>query len=718
MKISSILLLCILCCVVTITASIAPDEGMWLLTQIGQLPLDEMQRHGLKLTPQQIYNPDGPSLKDAMVLIPGGTGSFISTTGLIITNHHVALSALQSVSSVGEDYLKDGFHAQSREQEISVPNYTCQVVVSIKDVTREVLDTLSDTMTAEARMAAIRAKSREIEKSTKGTSDFDTQVSETYNGAKYFLYTFQNFKDIRIVYAPPYAIGNYGGEVDNWYWPRHTGDFTIMRAYVAADGRPATYSKDNIPYKPTVYLPISSKGYAKDSFAMLMGFPGRTFRYRTAAEVQLARDETLPLTMELFKKRMDIIEAAGTNNRALQIKYQTVWRRLANSYKNYEGTLQGMRRANILKQRETQERAFEEYLSTSQSAPGGPTTVLEDIRKEYATLKTFNQKQIVYNQIMTGVDVLALANRFKSFAQSHPDGTPKAGEKELAEVKNEITARFKDSDIGVDREILIALLLRASELPSDQQIDAVQELIGSRSGMDKEKYVREVVNELFEDSRLTSASTAEDLLKRSQDDIMDDPLVDFAARFDDDAAVIQSKTTAFNANIARLRAQLLGMTMAWRKNELYPDANRSLRFSYGEVKPYSPRDAVHYDYVTRLGGVIEKETGEEPFIVPPRLKELWEKREYGSYLDSTINDVPVAFLANLDITGGNSGSPVINGNGEFIGIAFDGNWEAVVGDYLYQDDLNRSINVDARYILFLLDKYSGAQNILSELDIR
>lgn len=704
-----------------LSASTFPDEGMWMLTQLDKLPWPTMQQHGLALTSQQIYSEKTTSLKDAIMLFGGGTSSFVSPEGLILTNHHVAFSAIQTVSSVADDYLKNGFYAKSREEELSVPTYTAQIVAAIKDVTSEILGAVSDTMSAENRAKTITAKSREIEKSAKGTTDNECRVSETYNGVKYVLYTYEIIRDIRLVYAPPTAIGNYGGEVDNWYWPRHTGDFSFMRAYVGADGKSAKYSKQNVPYKPKTFLPISVEGFDEGSFAMIMGFPGRTFRYRTSAEIRLAKEETLPLTMELFRTRMGIIEAAGKKDRAIEIKYASKWRGMANTYKNYQGTLEGMNSAYVLKKRMDREEEFKTFLAAKPQLQSNYGTVVADIASAYDELKTFNKKQTVLNQILSVSDIVGIARRFRDFANNiTKDSTGKEGptEASVKEMKETITNILKDVDVSVDKELLTALVLKGADLPSAQRINAVQRIVGDRVGEKREKAVREYVNDLFDDSKCTSQNDCEKLLTKSKSDIKDDELVQFFEELDKDNQPLQVQVTAFNAKIGKLRGKLLEAWMAWKGPDIYADANRTLRFTYGTVASYNPRDAVHYNFETTLRGVMEKETGEEPFVVPPKLRELWEKKDFGKYADQKTGDVPVAFLADLDITGGNSGSPVINGKGELIGLAFDGNWEAVVGDYLFQESLNRTISVDARYILFVLDKFSGAQNILNELSIR
>lgn len=698
-----------------------PDEGMWTLNQLEKLDWGKIKQTGLQLTPEEIYNSSDKSLKDAIVLLGGGSSSFISPNGLLLTNHHVAFGAIQSVSSVEEDRLKNGFFAGTREEELSIPSYSAQIVVSQKDVTDEIISVVNDTMSSELRSKTIQNKIQEIEKREKGNSEYNCRVNDFYNGVKYYLFTYDVFKDIRLVYAPPTAIGNYGGEVDNWMWPRHTGDFALMRAYVAPDGKRAKYSKENVPYKPKVFLPISDKGVKENDFAMILGFPGRTFRYRTSDEIKLAKDETLPLSAELFKIRMDIVEAAGKKDRATEIKYASKWRSWANTYKNYLGSLDGMRRTDILSVKKADEEKFIGFIQSSPDIQKKYGTVLADIATAFEELKTFNRQQVVLSQLMGCSDVLNLAHRFRNFATSFvKDSTGEIvpNKQTLSELQDFLPNAFKNTNFEVDRELLIAMLNKAADLPAGQELTAMKKIIDGKTGSKRLEAITEFVDDLYDDSKLLTFKGSEKLLTKSPEDILDDEFVNLSSALNIDNSKLNAKATLFNQKLSRLRGKLMEARMAWKGTDIYADANRTLRLTYGQVKPYDPRDAVHYDYITSLGGIMEKETGEDPFTVPEKLKTLWKQKDFGKYVDTKINDVPVAFLANLDITGGNSGSPVINGKGEVIGLAFDGNWEAVVGDYLFQEKMNRTISVDARYILFILDKFSDAKNILDELLIK
>ncbi|HEX9007258.1 MAG TPA: S46 family peptidase [Bacteroidota bacterium] len=689
------------------------DEGMWLLNSIAKLPLAPMTQHGLELTPEQIYSATKPSLKDAIILLGGGTGSFISADGLIITNHHVAFAGLQALSSLQENYLANGFNAQTREEELPT-SYTAQIVREMRDVSAEVLGAVNDSMSAEQRERAVRVKSLEIESGARASTGLTARVVEMYSGGQYYLFTFEALSDVRMVYAPPSAIGNYGGEVDNWIWPRHTGDFALMRAYVGPDGKPAKYAKANVPYHPKVFLPVSTGGVSEGSFAMILGFPGRTFRYREASGVELLRNDVLPTTIDLYKTRMDIIYDWGKKDPAIELKYANRVRGLANTYKNYLGVLQGMRRADLLAMKQKEEADFTAYANASPALRAKYGSVLADLAKANEESRSYTRKSLLFMSLTTGVDGFRLANRFRQYAAlASPAGRDSGAVAEL------IATVFKTYDANVDRETLTALILKGAAMPAGQQPAAFQEIYGSRTGEERAKAVREFVDDLYESSDLVSPEKALKLLTKDPKKILKDDYVKLAASLEPEQLAVQQQTARLNPLFTQLRGKLIEGLTGWKKGTLvYPDANRTIRFTYGQVKPFHPRDAVDYEDVTTLSGVMEKETGEDPFIVPPKLKELWQKRDFGRYMDPGLKDVPVDFIANLDITGGNSGSPVINGKGELIGCAFDGNWEAVVGDYLFQEPLNRTISVDARYVLFILDKFSNAQNILKELTIR
>ncbi len=703
------------------TLQVNADEGMWLLDSISKLPMDGMKKAGLELTPEQIFSNTNPSLKDAIVLLPGGTGGFVSEEGLIVTNHHIAFAGIQELSSEGDDYLKNGFLATSRDKELST-SYTAEIVQTITDVTDEVLSATTDEMKEDERERATRSKRKEIEDRVQDSTNLACRVADMYGGVKYYLFTSLQLKDVRLVYAPPEAIGVFGGETDNWTWPRHTGDFALMRAYVGPDGKPAKYSELNIPYTPRKFLPISLDGVPEHSFAMIMGFPGRTFRYREAASIQLSQEVTLPLTNDLFKLRTGIIERWSNRDRTIAIKYASKHRRLANTQKNSVGTLQGLRRTGLVSAKHADEARLAAYISSNPRAARKYGNLLTDMKAANDELRSFSTKSIFVNNVNGAVELFMIAGRFGTYLNSlKKDDAGRMRdpeEKDRQPVREFLAGLFKNFDVDVDKEMLTALILKNAELPENQQVKVFAEIYGRRTGNDRERRVREFVNELYEDTRLASEENSVKLLMRKPSAILDDEAVVFHQKYSTEASAVSASYQSVLRKLNGLRTRYVEAWLEWKGDDLtYPDANRTIRFTYGTVQPLAPRDAVVYSTVTTLAGVMEKESDEPDFHVPAKLKELWQNKDFGPYADPKLKDVPVAFISNLDITGGNSGSPVINGKGELIGCAFDGNWEGVVGDYIFEDNLNRCISVDSRYMLFVLDKFSGGGNILKELVI-
>jgi hypothetical protein len=529
--------------------------------------------------------------------------------------------------------------------------------------------------------------------------------------------------DIRLVYAPPGAIGNFGGEVDNWIWPRHTGDFSLLRAYTGPDGKPAKFSKDNVPYKPKQFLPISTRGYEEGSFAMIMGFPGRTFRYREASSVEFVRDETLPVTIDLYKTRIDIITGATKNDRALAIKYASALRGVSNTYKKYLGMMEGIRRSDVIAVKHAEEARFTAYLASNADLNRTCGSLLADLQKASDDLRKLERKNLLLVNLAAGVNILRIANRFATFVDTPVRDSLgiiiEPTENERAPIREFVGSTLKDTDPIVDEHMCVALLLKAAGMEPEHQLEVVKEVAGGRTGDAGEERIRDFVHNLYDESDLLTQSGCEELLMKSSRKMNKDAFVQFARRVAADQRPLQAKVQSINSTISNLRERFVRAWMEWKKAEVtYPDANRTLRLTYGQVVPLSPRDAVRYSFVTTMAGVLEKESTDDPFVVPARVKDLWKNRDFGKYVDRKSNDIPVAFLTDNDITGGNSGSPVINGKGELLGCAFDGNWEGIIGDYYYQHEYNRTISVDVRYVLFILDKFSGAQHLLKEMVIR
>ena len=713
----------ILTVILFMVARSASDEGMWLLDGIGKLPLKKLQPIGLSLTPDQIYSTKKPSLKDAIVLIGGGTGSFVSDKGLVLTNHHVAYRALQSLSTPEHDFLRDGFLAETPDDERPAPAYSASLLKSMKDVSIEVLNAVLPSMTVDERARAIDIQSRVIERRTKGMTDDVCQVVEMYNGVKYYLFIYQKYTDVRLVYAPPSTIGNYGGEIDNWMWPRHTGDFAIFRVYADSDGRPAAHSDDNVPYHPVKYLPISTKGIQEGSFVMVMGYPGRTYRYSDSYTVSLMNDDTYPVIVDLYKTRLDILEKWAGHDRTMQLKLANKIKGLANTYKNRKGAIEGFAKTELVKRKRDEEADFLKWLGKNPELNERYGSALPRIAESIDNLRLFNTKQTYLASITAGVDLIQIASRIDTVLSGRK--TPNASEplplsinEKLLKLLPSLRQIYKDFSADADKDVFKALYLKSNALPPHLRIAVIDSLLKRIGGGTDTASLEWHIGVLYSSTMLASFRSLEELFGKDSATIAADPMVRLGRDFIDEYAQLRGFMAPVNVKLSALRAQLTEGWLFWKGGNVYPDANRTMRLSYGTVLGYEPRDAVSYRPTTHLSGAVEKATGTEPFELPVKLIELEKKKDFGLYVEQKSEDIVTCFLSNLDITGGNSGSPVINGKGEFVGAAFDGNYEALTGDFEFDPKLNRTISVDARYILFILDKFSGAKNILEELEIR
>jgi Peptidase S46 len=708
------------------------DEGMWLPDSIDKLPLAQLKKRGFELKPEEVYSTTKPSLKDAIVQISiGGTGSFISADGLILTNHHVAFAAVTRASTAESDYISKGFLAKARAEEIPAQGYTVSITQEYKDVTAEVLSAVKPEMSQEEKTRAISLKQQEIQKAAAAGHETDgirIQVVEATGGFQYYLYTYLTLRDVRLVYAPPKSIGYFGGDPDNFEWPRHCGDFAILRAYVGPDGKPAANGKANIPFKPKKFLPINANGIKEGEFAMVMGYPGSTFRHRESYSVEFRQNLQLPDQIAALRRQIDILTKLGEKNPSLKPRLADQIFSMSNSLKAFEGTVTGLKRMNLVKRKRAEEAEFTRWLDNNPAMKEKYGNVLPKIEEAYRDLNSFSQKQSVINNLLNSGDLFSVLQ----FAYGRSLDREKP--------QNERVPQFSDTAVGLltmrlgqswnEREseseigLLDAALERASQLPEDQKLPFIEQQFAGKTAKDRRKAETDYAKTVLESTKFRTFDEIAKLFKASAAEIraIDDPALKLVIQLQDEVAPLAKRTNQFNNTIVRLRPDyvrgMVEMKQELKKGTYYPDANFTLRFSYGDVKGYKPRDAVSYDYQTSLDGVIAKDTGEEPFDVPEKLKELSAKKDYGSYIDSRLNDVPVAFLTTNDITGGNSGSPVMNGKGEIIGLAFDGNYEGLGGDYAYNLTTNRTLAVDIRYALFLMEKFAGANYLFNEMQIK
>lgn len=707
-----------------ITSSAVADEGMFLPDTLNDLPIKKLQQRGLKIPLTDIYNPTGPSMKDAVVIVDGGTGEFLSPEGLLLTNHHVAFSALVAASNASKDYAANGYLAKTRAEELPARGYDVKITQDLKDVTTEVLSEVTDAMSPQERAAAIGAKSRAIQSAnTKPGEGITAQVLPLNEGLSYYLFTYLTLPDVRIVYAPPKNIGFYGGDDDNFEWPRHDGDFTFMRVYVGPDGKPADYSPSNVPYKPKKFLSISMAGVKENDFVMVMGYPGLTKRYRESYSVAYNQDVFMPFLIDYFHQQIDALRDAGKSNRELQIKLQDRIFDISNTLKNYEGSVTALRREGIVDQKRKQEADFTRWISENPERQKKYGEVLPALQSAYADLNKTQPRDTLVQQMVGVSDLFEIAGVINTYAadKDKPQGQRSANVAILAQrVRAAIPEVMAERLPGYDRQMLAFLLRRAAELPADQKIEPIEKRFGNLKGDQRVRAEEEFAAAVAESKKLATAESISALFEMSSAQLRElhEPLIDFSGEIGSLSNEAGTRVLGFNRAVARWRPLLVRGMSEMRGTKPYPDANRTLRFSYGEVKGYVPHDAAVYQPFTNLSGVIEKDTGREPFDAPEKLKQLFRARDFGPYATPDGQNVPVDFLSTTDIIGGNSGSPILNGRGEQVGIVFDGNYEGLGNDFFYNDAKGRTISVDIRYVLFIADKFGGAGYLLKELDIK
>ncbi len=730
------LVLSILLFISLIPVSVLGDEGMFLPDTLSQLPLAKLKQRGLKIPITDIYNPNGPSIKDAVVIVDGGTGEFLSAEGLLLTNHHVAFDALVAASDPSKDYASNGYLAKTRAEELPARGYSATITQDLKDVTSEVLNGISDTVSPEERARAIQLKVRgmESENESEGTR---VRVLPMNDGLVYYQFTYLVLPDVRIVYAPPKNIGFFGGDPDNFEWPRHDGDFTFMRVYTGANGKPAEYSPANVPYKPKRFLSLSMGGVKEGDFMMVMGYPGSTRRYRESYSVAYNQDIAMPFLIELLRYQIGTLQKAGENDPALRIKLSSTIFGLSNDLKNYEGSVLAMQRAGIVDQKRAQEAEFTRWLNADPARKTKYGEVLPALEKAYQQLTATAQRDLLLQQMFGASDLIGIM----SFAQRaaadkekpEAERNPALGAMGIQRLRAQLPGALAERNPTAERELLTYLLRKADQLPAGQKIDFIEKRFGNLQGEARRRAEENFARDVIDSKRYSTVESLSAVLDLTVAQLRElhEPLIDLVSDLGPEVQRIQMRQQAFNAVVQKWRPLLVrGMSELRASNvgsprgqpaagtNPYPDANRTLRFTYGEVKGYIPRDAAIYQPFTNLSGVIEKDTGREPFDVPAKLKQLYRNHDFGPYATSDGQNVPVNFLSTTDIIGGNSGSPIMNGRGEQVGIVFDGNYEGLGNDFFYNEEKGRTIAVDIRYVLFIADKFGGAGYLLKELDIK
>ncbi|MBU0473844.1 MAG: S46 family peptidase [Bacteroidetes bacterium] len=713
------LLITIFLLTLSIILAKAPEEGQYPLSEIKKL---DLQKAGLLISQDDIYNPDGISLIDALVNVNGCTGSFVSAEGLIITNHHCAFAGVNAASTPEHNYLEDGFLAESREKEISAKDYKVKITESYEDVSDVILEAISGVDNLEERSKIITKKMKELgEAATNKGNSIEGKVSEMFAGQSYILFIYRIIEDVRIVYVPPRTIGEFGGESDNWVWPRHTGDFTFMRAYVAPDGSSAEYSKENIPFVPKKYLEVNPKGVEEGDFAFVLGYPGRTYRNQPSQFIEEQYNYQLPYISNLYSWTIDLIEAKTEGNEEMSLAYSTHIKRLSNTMKNYKGKIQGLRNTELIKTKQAEEKEMLEFINNNDKMKQNYGTLLGELNDVYSKRMELAEANLWFGALYRLSDDFKLA-RFviqnaeeKEKENSERKQTFKDENIEKSILKFDET--FKISMESIEKELLVKMICDARMFSDNSRVIAVDNLITKEM---KKQDVAKFVEDNFISMKITNKENFENLLTKSLDELkeLDNTLIKFALELNEQNKLLNSENDKIDGALSKLLPQFNEVKKEWKNILFIPDANGTLRFTYGYIKGYSPKDAIYSSPITTLKGIIEKSYLGSEYAIPTKLKELYDAKDFGQFYNPKLKSIPVGLLYNMDTTGGNSGSPILDAQGKLIGVNFDRAYEATINDFAWNDDYSRSIGVDIRYILWVTQKLGGADFLLEEMGVK
>jgi hypothetical protein len=692
------------------------DEGMWLPLLLKAKNEKQMKQLGCKLSADEIYNVEKTSLKDAVVMLSGGSCSAeaISSEGLLLTNHHCGYEAIQTNSSVDHDYLTDGFYAKTRADELPTGGITASFLIRIEDVTARVLAEVNSNMSESERTAKVRQTYKTIEAEATAGTGYNASVKSFFNGNEYYLFVYETFTDVRLVGAPPESVGKFGGDTDNWMWPRHTGDFCMLRVYAGKDNKPAAPSADNVPYKPKHFLPVSLDGVKEGDFTMVMGYPGTTDRYLTSYGVQMALDLSNPAVVKIRDKKLKLMKEDMDASTEIRIKYASTYAQTANYWKYFIGQSEQLKNNNVVQKKKDLESRFQTWATADPARQAKYGSALSEIEKAYQDLRKITLNRTYLNEaVLQGAAVGSIAMQMSQLKEILADSANAAGP--LAEIKAEVATMYKDYNEPTDRKLMEAMIsMVMADIPKEMQAPIFDTIRIKWNGN-----VKAFVDDLYARSIFASAAKFNAFLdKPSLAALTNDPAAKLSSGvLDHYMATFRPVITEIQGRIERgNRAFVKGLQEMMPEKNFYPNANSTMRLTYGSVQEYDPRDAVEFEEYTTIKGVMEKEDPTNPeFVVPAKLKELYKAGDFGIYgANGTLN---TCFISTNDITGGNSGSMVVNGKGELIGCAFDGNWEAMSGDIFFEDKIQRTISVDIRYVLFLIDKLGGAGHLVDEMKL-
>ncbi|MEN8124518.1 MAG: S46 family peptidase [Bacteroidota bacterium] len=686
--------------------------GMWIPSLLEGMNEEEMQLLGSNLTAKDIYDVNNSSLKDAIAIFGRGcTSEVISPNGLLLTNHHCGYEAIQSHSTVEHDYLKDGFWAKNYDQELPTPNLTAIFIIRIDDVTSQVLAGINDDMDETAKKKLTDQNITKVTKSAVKEEWQTANVKSFYKGNQYFLIIKEVYKDVRMVGAPPSSIGKFGKDTDNWMWPRHTGDFSMFRIYADVNNRPAEYSKDNVPYKPKRYLPISLDGVEENDFALIFGFPGRTDEYLPAVGIAQKVNVLNPAKIEVRENALNIMDKYMRADDAIRIQYASKFAGIANYWKFFIGENQGIHQKNVIEKKKAKEREFSKIVEEKDLVEY--QSILSDFEKLYKEIEEVALARDYWNEVAyRNVELLNITFSAYQLEQAYKKGGEEAYEKAKQRVLSGYERKYKNYSAKVDQPVFEKLTnLYAEKIPKEY-------LPENMIGID----YTALTNDIYQNTKLTSLKGANELLSGTPEKVIEklnnDPAYVFAKEIHEIYYTkISPEFQQINLQLAAIQKKYMKALMeVFPEDRFYPDANFTLRANYGRVQGFEPKDGVIYTTNTYLNGVMEKyKPGDYEFDVPQKLRDLYNTKDYGQYGEN--GKMPVNILTTNHSTGGNSGSPVLDANGNLTGLLFDGTWEGVMGDLYYDADIVRSISVDIRYVLFIIDKYAGATHLIEEMTL-
>jgi hypothetical protein len=695
------------------------DEGMWLPQLLSQLNEKQMKGLGMKISASDIYNINKGSLKDAIVSFGGFcTGEVISDKGLVLTNHHCGFDAIQNHSTVDHNYLKDGFWAKSLNEEFPNTGLFVTFIVRIEDVTNKALAGVTANMTEPERQSTIDKNLNAFKPTVKKESYQDILVRPFYEGNKYYLFVTETYKDVRLVGAPPSSIGNYGKDTDNWMWPRHTGDFSMFRIYASKDNKPATYSPGNVPYKPKRSLSISLDGIKPNDFTMVFGFPGRTYEYLPAAAVEQIVEVNDPAKVAIREKALGIIDEYMKTNEGIKIQYAAKYASIENAYKKWQGEILGLNRTKAIEKKRRYEAEFQKRVNANPAWKDKYGHLLQDLDAAYSKYKNLGYSRDYYTEVINRIEIFTVATELNKLNTALHNNGEKGLNETLPAVREKLQDIYKEYNVEVDKKLFAALMemyVKGQDLNTLSPM--LQELLKNANGnYDK------MASELYQDSDLDNSDKVLKELEKDPKDFVEDLKKDKAFQLLMNINQNYSTNVTTNVNpvqniINKLqRAYMAAQMEVFKEKPFYPDANSTLRVAYGQVKGYEPRDGVEYEPFTDLKGVMEKyKPGDYEFDLPQKMIDLYKTKDFGPYGEN--GRMPVGFIATNHTTGGNSGSPVLDAYGNLIGLNFDRVWEGTMSDYNYDPSICRNIMVDVRYVLFIIDKFAGAKNLVSEMKL-